>query len=294
MTYEEFKDALVEKVNVRLEGSSIKAELKAVTKTNNVIKQGLVFIESGSNASPVIYLDGAYLWYQESNDMNAVVTRAMQLLDERLEIDVNSIVSTWEEAKDCISIRVLNYEWNKEKLKGIPHKRLLDLAIVPVLTIDLKEDGSGTTFVNEYFLQNWGIDVETLWGAANDWLENEEFEYKGIMELLKDMVGEIDESMEAKFRLYFLGNHTRAYGAVAILRSDILEKFAEEVGGNFYIIPSSIHELLLLPDRDIDGKADAEIKEMIESVNEEQVSCEERLSYNLYYYDKATKKVEIR
>lgn len=294
MTYEEFKDALVEKVNVRLEGSSIKAELKAVTKNNNVVKEGLVFIESGSNASPVIYLDGAYLWYQESNDMNSVVTRVLQLLDERLEIDINSIVSAWEVAKERISIRVLNYEWNKGKFKGIPHKKLLDLAIVPVLTIDLNSDGSGTTFVNEYFLQNWGIDEETLWEAANGWLEKEEFEYKGLMDLLRDMVGEIDESMEVKFRLYFFGNQTRTYGAAAILRTDILEKFSEEIDGNFYIIPSSIHELLLLPDRGMDENDDAELKEMIEMVNDQQVSCEERLSYNLYYYDKETKKVEIR
>lgn len=294
MTYEEFKDKLVEKVNVRLEGSSVKAELKAVTKNNNVVKEGLVFIESGSNASPVIYLDGAYLWYQESNDMDSVIARVMQLLDERLEINVNSIVSTWEEAKEHISMRVLNYEWNKEKLKGIPHKRLLDLAIVPVLTIDLKTDGSGTTFVNEYFLQNWGIDEETLWEAATDWLEREGFEYKGIMELLKDMVGEIDDSMEEKCRLYFFGNQTRAYGAVAILRMDILEKFAEEIGGNFYIIPSSIHELLLLPDRGMDDNDDASLREMIEMVNNHEVSNEERLSYNLYYYDKESKKVEIK
>ncbi len=133
-----------------------------------------------------------------------------------------------------------------------------------------------------------------LWEAATDWLEREVFEYKGIMELLKDMVGEIDESMEEKCRLYFFGNQTRAYGAVAILRTDILEKFAEEIGGNFYIIPSSIHELLLLPDRGMDDNDDASLREMIEMVNNHEVSNEERLSYNLYYYDKESKKVEIK
>lgn len=69
-----------------------------------------------------------------------------------------------------------------------------------------------------------------------------------------------------------------------MLYPDLMKDFSDTIGSSFYIIPSSVHECLLLPPKeDVQG---GEIRNMIKEINDTQVSIEERLSYSLYYYDK--------
>ncbi len=293
MEYEQFKKELVELVTERLEQENLEIKVIPVVKNNHVEKEGLVCHEKNSNTSPIIYLDEVYHWYQEMSDMDEVADRVMKLIDERVELDGYALIGAWDKVKSQVGIKLVNYEWNKEKLSDVPHKRVLDLAVVPFLNVELEQlGGKGTVAIHNKFLEIWGIEEEELWEAAEEWLEKEEFECKNIFQLLLDVADELPDMPQGDSLLYVLGNRSRINGAVAMLRKDLLREFAELTGGSFYILPSSLHECLLLPETTM---SDCEhIKEMIAAVNDSEVKAEERLSYSLYYYDYQTGELEIK
>lgn len=92
-----------------------------------------------------------------------------------------------------------------------------------------------------------------------------------------------------KIPMRVLTNSKRVHGAACILYPGVLDEVAQETGGSFFILPSSVHEVIILPDA---GNGDGErLKEIIRMVNTTQVAPEEVLSDTLYRYDTAEKMV---
>ena len=82
--------------------------------------------------------------------------------------------------------------------------------------------------------------------------------------------------------MFVLTNDTKVNGAAAILNDDIRQEIAEKVG-DFYMLPSSIHETLIIP-KDA-GMEFKELEQMVQEVNQTQVAPGERLSDHVYEYD---------
>lgn len=122
---------------------------------------------------------------------------------------------------------------------------------------------------------------------------------------MTDVLGEImreenpgqfnEDDCKAQFSdsvpMYVLTNKRRIEGAACILYPNLIKNFSDTVDSNLYIIPSSIHELLLMPTERNDMSE--EIKNMIREINDTQVRPEEVLSYSLYYYDREEKKISM-
>lgn len=136
-----------------------------------------------------------------------------------------------------------------------------------------------------------GATEDELYRAAMENLKNECYHIQSMTDLLSGMIGTALELPEDVPKQYVLTNESCRYGAAGMLREDILESFAEQAGGNFYILPSSVHELILVPEiPTISAKG---LKEMVKEVNEGTVVREEWLSENVYYYDCVTREVKI-
>ncbi len=98
----------------------------------------------------------------------------------------------------------------------------------------------------------------------------------------EDLSGLIDEIAKDNYTVYVLTNHIKNSGAACVLYDDILENFAKDIDMDFYILPSSIHELILVPD---DGYMDAPVLiNMVRHVNIHEVAKEDLLSDNIYKY----------
>lgn len=83
----------------------------------------------------------------------------------------------------------------------------------------------------------------------------------------------------------------KTYGACSILYPGMLEQLAERIGGDYYMIPSSVHEFLLVPrEREQDRE---ELKKMIAEVNRTELPPEEVLSDHLYLYCSREREVRI-
>lgn len=105
---------------------------------------------------------------------------------------------------------------------------------------------------------------------------------------LRDLLMEMNQDITdfADTPLYVLTNESRLFGAAAIVDKKVLESFAKEHGSGFYIIPSSIHEVLLFLSEDLN--VGERLAEMVHEVNSTEVSPEEVLSDHVYYFDRKT------
>ena len=252
--------------------------------------------------TPTIYLDSFKAAYESGESFESVVDKIVDvyLEDERKTwgIDID-FFRDYEKVKDRICYRLVGRNGNDEFLANVPHIDFLDLAIC--FYYDYRKDGAGEGIINIYnsHMEIWGVSPDELFKRAHantpclrPW------EYSTIEDVLQEMTQagdelpfEPEEGRRGKVPLKILSNVMRVQGSACILYPGVLEEIAVREGGSFYIIPSSVHELIILPDN---GAWSSEaVKKIIAEVNSTQVAPEEVLSGNLYYYDSANKEIII-
>lgn len=294
MEYEKFKEEIRKRVQEKL-GEGTEISFRDLERNNGIKEEGMEVREKGSTAAPVLHLDELYEICCKSGSMESAVSRALKLLEEKPPADIGAVPKTWEAAKGRIRAELVHYDWNRKTLKSIPHRKFLNLAVA--YRVELPEMGGfhAGIRINSRLMELWGAMEEQLHRAAMENLENEPYSIKPIVELLGGMAGipagAMRELPEEVTKQHVLANEGCRYGAAGMLRKDLMEGFAEQAGGSFYILPSSIHDLILLPD---DGSVNAEcLKEMVQEVNKSVVTREEWLSEDVYYYDCEERKVKM-
>lgn len=286
-------------------GEAYRVELKEVRKNNGIIMHGLLIFSSLNNVIPTIYLDAFWEAYEEGAAFAAIVRRLLKIYREgspRKDIDMG-FFRYFEHVRDKICYRLIRQEGNEELLRDIPYLEFLDLALCFFYAYRDEQLGEGSILIYNSHLQSWGVKTAELLRAAE---RNTEklfpWECIPMEELLADMPGvSVPTETEADGRLKkdllpevpmrVLTNQRRIYGAVCMLYPDVLEGLAAKEQRSLYILPSSVHETILLPETGEENAA--EMRKMIKEVNHAHVAPEEVLSDNLYYYDLREKRVKI-
>ena len=238
------------------------------------------------NISPTIYLEEYYHEFQNGKTMKQIIEEILELYKEvRFERSwEGSELQQFENIKDQIVCKIINFEKNEQALRDMPFYRFLDLAVTCYAILDLHTKGTATMTVKNEHLKMWNISKEEILKLAK---ENSErllpAELKRMKEVIAEMTGMESEISKDDDFMYVLSNGQKHYGAVCITYEHILDMAADEIKENFYIIPSSVHEVILIPESKSPGKE--EIRKMVVEVNETQVDEEDRLSDNVYYYD---------
>lgn len=304
MQYTEFMEKTKKSVSDYL-GKDVSVEIKEVTKNNGVILQGLVINSKEESLSPTIYLNGFYEDLKDGRPFSDIVCAIADIYqDNRIAGKINlDFFADYNAVKGRIFIKVINYEKNKKLLEEVPYKRFLDLAVVCYYAYMNDFLGKGSIQIEIDHLDKWGISEETLFqDAEKNTAINLGAEIKGMDEVIKDMLqenfggeagklAEMAEQAKREAPMYVMTLKGRYFGAACIYNRKLLQSFAEAHSTNFYILPSSIHELILLPD---DGREEVKaLKSMVEEVNADHVAPEERLSNNVYYFDRFDNKVSL-
>lgn len=290
MEYQKFKEEIRKRVQEKL-GAGTEISFRELERNNGIKEEGMEVREKGITAAPVLHLDELYENYCKSGSMENAVSRALKLLEEKPAVSVEAVPKTWAAARGRIRAELVHYDWNKKTLKSIPHRKFLNLAVA--YRVELPEMGGfhAGIRINSSLMELWGAMEEQLHRAAMENLGNEAYHVQSMTELLSGMIGIALELPEDAPKQYVLTNESCRYGAAGMLREDILESFAGQAGGNFYILPSSVHELILVPE--IDTISPVGLKDMVEEVNKAAVAREEWLSEDVYYYDCEKKKILI-
>ena len=305
MEYNEFVNCVRAEVE-KLCGEGDKVYVNSIRKNNSQRHDAIVIRKEVDNASPSIYLNYFFEEYKNGKDIGDIVEDIIKLdmeSREKLEFDIEEFF-VWDNVKDKVFFRLINKLNNVDILKDVPHKEIYDLAMVFYCTVNMNDYDLATTMIHSIYLEKWGITEDELYERA---IHNTRNFHKPVLksmnEMLVDLLGvtyndEIEkESVISQFKgdeewypMYVLTSDKKLLGSICMAYDDLLHDFGME-HGNFYIIPSSIHELILVPDsEDITPSG---LLNMIIDVNDGQLPKEEILSYNLYYYEVELGKIKV-
>jgi len=291
MKIKEFAKEVRERLVEKVEGVT-EIEIKEVLKNNSVTLWALLFRDEKSNITPTIYLEPFYARYEEETEMDEIVR---MIADSYQEARINEQIDftffkNWEAIKSRVAYRLINRDRNAELLKQIPHKDVLDLAKVYYVAI---QECNGSILIYDSHLDMWGIDAKELDAVAE---ENTPALcpvcVKSMWDVVNEMLGKMQSDEEkASKEMLIMSNPDRVHGAAAMLYPGSMEEIAERFQSNFYILPSSIHETIILPAKESDNPK--HLLEMVREVNANVVNEEEILGDNVYYYDKELKEIKI-
>lgn len=283
-------------------GEEARVYVQEVRKNNSVLMHGLTIMRRGGNISPTIYLDSFYELLKEGMDMEKIVAKLLAVYVKglpRSSVDME-FFRDFEKVKDRIVYRLVNREKNRELLEEIPHVDFLDLAICFYYSYEHPELGEGMILIHNAHMEMWKTGHrELIQLAERNTPQLMQSQLSSMENAMRDF---LDEEQLAELRemqretgkyLYVLSNTKHIQGAAVILYPGVLAEAARHLGGSFYILPSSIHEVILLPD---DGRSNGkDLHEMIAEINRSQLQEEEVLSDYAYRYDAAVGKVtEVR
>lgn len=298
MLKEKFVEMVAEQiVNVLpAEYEDAKVSIQEVMKNNDQKLTGLTIRKEGVNMAPNIYLDSFYDQYEEGRDFDEILEEIAKLRVENdvvEDFDVNSVTS-WDYVKENVQPRLVGTGngYNKSFLEDKPYTSFEDMAIVYYIALGGNENGLMTAAVTTQMLDGYGVTLEELNDAAIQNLSKKGFEFKSMREVMMEMFpgacdGLIPE--EETPSLYVLTNSEKCYGASTLLDSNATKQISEQLGGDYVILPSSVHEVLILPMSSVSDKETLE--SMVREVNETQVAPNERLSDHIYRYDSESGKV---
>ena len=264
---------------------------------------GITVLNENQIVAPTFNLNQLYEMYQSDPEisMESIMRNITGVvLDAPEQFELGSITE-YENAKKKLFIRVSSAEKNEEMLQNVPHQMREDLAITYHLAIRIDDIGVGSTTITNDILKRYGISEEQLHADAMENSPNVRPIHVMVMgSMIEQLMGMepetvlrgepvqsiaeiISKGMEREDPMFIITNQQTLDGASAIFYPEVMDQIGEGFQGNFFILPSSIHETIVVPDN---GEFDYRVlQDMVQTINASEVSPEERLSDHVYHYD---------
>lgn len=280
-------------------GAGYAVDVNEMRKNNGIVLHSLTIRKKDQNVSPAIYLEGYLEAYESGTPFDALVREMIGIYRQHAPsepIDMD-FFRTFNNVKDRICFRLMRRAGNEELLKDIPYTDFLDLAVCFCYAGYWDGIGGGSILLHNSHMEMWSTSEDELYRLAErntpmlfPWICKTMGEF--VEESVEDVLKPAGNSLLYGMPFRVLSNADRTHGASCILYPGVLEELAQKERCSFYVIPSSVHETLLLPDMGGDDLAGM-IKETIADVNRTQIVPEEVLSDTLYYYDMSEKQLRI-
>ncbi len=303
MKYEIFREVVADTFQNYLpeEYKNMEMKIVSVNKVNRMM-DGINLIGNGEKAvSPTIYINDMYDHYTLCNDLQEAIQSGADRMVEAFKKCPEVPAIGFAEAKDNIVFQLVNTEQNREMLAEVPHREFQDLSIIYRWVVKVDAEGIQSTVVKNGLAEQFGVNEEQLFKLAAENTRRifppciksmnevllEMFEKDGMpREIAEMMLGE----MPADRMMYVISNDRGINGAISMLYEDKLHSLAMELENDLYILPSSVHEVIAVS---VDMGEPYELAQMVLEINMAQVALEERLSNQVYHYDKDLRKVSL-
>lgn len=305
MNYEMFKEIVSEKLASYLPEEYKDRQLSFGTfEKINTKRDGVTFMvkDGDPKVSPTMYLDGLYEDYKKIGDIEIVLQNAAQELCKHLEQGLHYVEKiNLDEVGDNVFFFLINEEQNHEYLQNRPHRKFNDLAIVYDYLIEIGDEGILSVPVTNDFARVAGFEEHELFERAT---ENTKRLFPTKIQPMSNIIAElmdmetmpfelkqaIEQEIKVNEPMFVISNEYKHKGAGALLYENDLQELATYFNSSFYLLPSSIHESIAVPD---DVMTPLELADMVHEINETQVEIGERLSNQVYHYDSITRKVTL-
>ncbi len=277
-------DVYCESVKMELEKMSGKdVEITKVQKNNTTITG--VQIKSEGNIAPVMYLESFFEDYKSGMTATEIAEKIYRTLSEHTGSDIDiSNISDWKYVKDRLIACLIGQKGNQDYLKDKLHIDYLDMAVVFRCVLNTTPGvGAASFVVTEAIAKNWGVSLEDVVRATSNSPMMDDFEIMSIGEALGGLMPGFydDDEVPAGPPMYIISNKIRLYGAGLLTNYKAHNALREKIGGDYYILPSSVHECIAIP---ADGMDPEQLRAMVRDVNATMLSPEEKLSDNVYLY----------
>lgn len=306
MVYDAFLSAVKTRLQQEL-GNNYEIRIQKISKNNGMILDGLCIHTSDSSIAPAIYLNPYYEQYQSGMSLEQIIQDILNLYHSTSlpAILETATLSSLDPLRSRIMFKLIHAASNQSLLQTIPHIPYLDLAIVFYLYLDHSLSGQMTALIDNEHLNSWQLKVSDLWSMA---LVNTPLcfpaQIHSMTEVLKQIAqansgGQYKESAldallaeeEPDAPLFVLTNQYGLNGACCMVYRNILKDFADALGMDLIILPSSIHEVLITPD--YPGTSYEDLSHTVTAINQMEVPPEEQLSNQVYLYTRADDRIRI-
>lgn len=271
-------------------------EVHEVTKNNGNRLTAVTVREDGCNIAPTLYVNNGFERYLNGTPVDELIEgylRTYENCKPSADFSVD-FFTDFEQAKERLTMKLVNADKNAGLLSEVPHCKVGDLAILFQVQVEATEFGNATITVRNEHKDLWKVGTATLFDhAKRNMLEKQPIRIQSMIEVLAEMMGDDipAEMLASEPQMFVMSNATKVNAASGMIFTEKLQEFAELHNCNMFILPSSIHELLLVPDN---GSMDVDtLAQMVHEVNTTQVAPEEVLSDNVYYYDKNVRALMI-
>lgn len=324
MTYDEFiccvRDGMAE-----ILGNNVNVKIHKVLKNNDIELDALTVMNQSSNVSPTIYLNSYYEELQNGMEIGEIINEIYQLYEEhshKLHFDVD-IFKDFEKIRGRIAYKLINTKSNMKLLADIPSVPFLDLSIVFYCLLDNDYLGSATALIHNIHKDMWNISTEELYEIAKQNTPKIlQYEIKNMNELIREiLVDDLQKTIyerddrydencnmpgpeevadgllkdisnaREQISMYVLTNKQRTNGAACMLYENVMEEFAWSVGEDLFVLPSSVHEVILVPA--VRGINEEELTQMVREVNHEELDEIDILSDHVYFYSKVRNEITM-
>ncbi len=264
-------------------------------RNNDVVRYGISIRQGKEKLSPTFYVDSYYEAYQRKkitvDEAAGEIVKQLGVLEKReFNCDFHAGIDMFA---GSITYRLISATKNKKLLAETPYIPFLDMAMIFTIVFGNSSAGVETLRINRNLKESWDISTEELYSLAKKNTPRI-FPYKleSLTTVMEECFGELDiREYIGEPQMYILTNELGVYGASSILYPGMTDKITALLGGDFYVIPSSVHEVLVVP---AEGVPEIEnLDETIQLINKEHVLDEEVLSDRAYYYDSSKKRFKI-
>lgn len=301
MDFEAFKNNLMELVTQELDNRSIEnISLKFNTiNSPDGMTDRLIASVGDAKMSMAFRLKEIFADYENGMELERCVDRICNTIKENISVietkegDIKMFITDYEQVKDHTFFRLV--PGDSPVLKEAPHRKFQDTALV--VSVHLAnfsdENGKSVVVVTKPLMELYGIDEDQLFAdAEKNSIAKEPIVFTPLVDMIKNLINtnEVPDPEEVGIVTYIATNKTGFHGAAVAAYPEFLDQAAETIGGSFFMLPSSVHEFILIKD---DGRQKAkDLNKMIRNVNETVLEPRDFLSNQCYHYDAKTKVLE--
>lgn len=302
MKYQNSKEQFAQDVKRALHEkgfTDIEVYVKQVDNINRSY-ESLAVRRAGSNLGMSFMLEDYLTAAQRGASYQKIVNMAVNDIKKNIRdltfFDLDTI-RNYEDVKNRLSLELISAERNAEVLEYLPHKRIEDMAVVYRINVEHGEDKI-SLLMNKPMLHSYGISLEQLHKDAKESAAvMKPAIIRGVGSVLCEAMGiknaeeQGSVDMDEDEMLFIASVPSRDMGAAVLAYDSFLEDAAKKLGGDFFVLPSSVKEALLLKD---DGETPYHVlKSIVLQVNATEVPSDEKLTDNVYHYDSKNKLFEL-
>lgn len=287
------------------EYAGMECQVMEQRKNNGVLLTGICFKMPGQQMSPLVYMEPFYEAVRHGEPLNEIMGALAHTVEKSMEVKKLPGFShpyEYETVKDYLTVQLVNTKANQRQLSDMPHREIEDLSLTLALRFPMPEaEGNGSIKVTQKLVSQWGVSEQALYQQA--W-ENMEKEQNPVLQSMETVAKDILTGTDSKENflsegdmperspmemMYVMSNKDKTYGAAVLSCPGVMEKVSRLFPEGFYILPSSVHEVLIVPKEQ--GISPKDLGQMVREVNRAEVAREEVLSDRVYEYDKEAQKI---